>query len=118
MPRFAVPRHLLPHQVLSRQVLSRLLLLLALAVPLAQPSHAADLAGHSRLGAVFAEPVAPRRYAEPVVIAAQPLQVGPLSLPGYYGRLDSFQYNNYYGTSLIDIYGRLPYSCGLVGYCR
>ncbi len=45
---FAMPRQFLP-----RFVLPRLVLLLALA-PLAQPARAADLAGHSRLGAVFA----------------------------------------------------------------
>ncbi|ABD87369.1 hypothetical protein [Rhodopseudomonas palustris] len=108
MLRLAMPQFMLP----------RLVLLLALAMPLAQPAPAADLAGHSRLGAVFAEPVRPRRHAEPVVVEARDPQLGiALSLPGYYGKLNSFQYNNYYGTSLIDIYGRLPYSCGLVGYC-
>ncbi|HEY0330227.1 MAG TPA: hypothetical protein VGC77_14150 [Rhodopseudomonas sp.] len=96
----------------------RLVLLLALAMPLSTPADAADLAGHSRLGAVFAEPVAPRRHAAPVVVEARDPQLGiALSLPGYYGRLDSFQYNTYYGSSLIDIYGRLPYTCGLYGYC-
>jgi hypothetical protein len=78
-------------------------------------AHAADLP-QSRLGAVFAEPVKVRRGAVVVVVEA-PAPGIVLSLPGYYGRPNSFQYSNYYGTSPFEIYSRLPYACGLIGYC-
>ncbi len=38
-------------------------------------------------------------------------------VPGYYGRPGDFHYRNYYGTSLLTIYSRLPYACGFVGLC-
>lgn len=38
-------------------------------------------------------------------------------VPGYYGRPGSFHYRNYYGTSPLKIYSRLPYACGFVGLC-
>ncbi len=40
-----------------------------------------------------------------------------LKLPGYYGRPSDFEYRNYYGTSPVAIYSRLPYACGFVGLC-
>ena len=38
-------------------------------------------------------------------------------VPGYYGRPGDFHYRNYYGTSPLTIYSRLPYACGFVGLC-
>lgn len=88
------------------------------AVPGAAPAHAADLPAQSRLGAIFAEP-------GPAVVAVErrelPMpwpEIGvALSVPGYYGRITDFTYSNYYGTSPVTIYERLPYACGFYGYC-
>uniref|UniRef100_Q07QC8 Uncharacterized protein n=1 Tax=Rhodopseudomonas palustris (strain BisA53) TaxID=316055 RepID=Q07QC8_RHOP5 len=93
--------------------MSRLILVLLLATA-AVPVRAADLAAHSKIGRIFAEPVDVRRAKEPPPPQRYDLV---LSLPGYYGRPNSFMYTNYYGSSLVDIYGRLPYFCGLYGYC-
>jgi hypothetical protein len=38
-------------------------------------------------------------------------------VPGYYGGAGDFAYRNYYGTSPIAIFSRLPYACGFHGYC-
>ncbi len=46
-----------------------------------------------------------------------PLLPGSNTLPGYYGRFNSFNYRSYYGTSPTEIFGRLPYACGTYGYC-
>ena len=93
--------------------MSRLLIALSLVL-LALPARAADLPVRSKIGKIFAEP-------ETVVVVQKrsytPGQFPVLSLPGYYGRPNSFMYSNYYGSSLIDIYGRLPYACGVYGYC-
>lgn len=96
----------------------------ACLVLLGAPSaFAADLAAQSRLGAVFAEPPAratferhaPTDHHElrvvETVYALQP------RLPGYYGRPSDFEYRNYYGTSPVTIFSRLPYACGLIGLC-
>jgi hypothetical protein len=94
----------------------RLAMLSLSALLLAGPAHAADLAAHSKIGRIFAEPAAPVRVVV-VERRVEPMDFPVLSLPGYYGRPNSFRYTNDYGSSLIDIYGRLPYFCGLYGYC-
>lgn len=91
--------------------MSRLLIALSLVL-LALPVRAADLPVRSKIGKIFAQPDA---VVEQRTVT--PGQFPVLSLPGYYGRKNSFMYTNYYGSSLIDIYGRLPYACGLYGYC-
>lgn len=84
----------------------------------ASPALSADLgARHSRIGAIFAEPPARaariRVYEHP-----EPVFVGTaLKVPGYYGTPRDFEYRNYYGTSPLAIYSRLPYACGFVGLC-
>jgi len=84
----------------------------------ASPACAADLAAQSRLGAVFAEP--PVRVVRGEIV--EPLDGGavffvPPKVPGYYGRPDDFTYRNYYGTSPLAIFGRLPYACGFYAAC-
>jgi len=86
-----------------------------LILVLTSPLHAADLEGRSRLGAVFAAPVAPVVVVEE---APRALRAFPSpKVPGYYGSAGDFQYRNYYGTSPVTIFSRLPYACGFHGYC-
>jgi hypothetical protein len=94
-----------------------LVCLLTLSAPWAE---AADLARQSPLGAVFAE--RPAR----VIIRGEPQPPPPSDagfiayaprVPGYYGRPGDFAYRNYYGTSPVAIFTRLPYACGWYGLC-
>jgi hypothetical protein len=100
----------------------RILALLLLTTPAA----AADLAGHSRLGAVFAEPAPVGRRvvvvekekppAEPIVTYAPEVDI-PSIVHGYYGKPNSYYYRSYYGTRPETIFSRAPYGCGWYGYC-
>lgn len=81
---------------------------------------AADLGAYvpaqSRLGAVFAAPAPP-----PIAVVDEMPFVLPLipsrTLPGTYGHAGDFAYRNYYSTSPVAIFSRLPYACGIHGYC-
>jgi hypothetical protein len=91
------------------------------AMVAASRADAADLAARgvapSRLGAIFAD--APLRRDE-VLVAQRPSAVfvgTALKVPGYYGQPRDFEYRNYYGSSPIEIYSRLPYACGFVALC-
>lgn len=81
---------------------------------------AADLPAQTRLGAIFAEPVAPRVHAEYVteshIVYAPQVDVRRL-VNGYYGKPNSYFYSSYYGTPPDAIFGRPPYACGSYGYC-
>lgn len=87
---------------------------------------AADLAGHSRIGAVFADPVPrgrrvvvaerPKPKEEPIVTYAPEVDVASV-VHGYYGKPNSYYYRNYYGTRPEAIFSRAPYGCGWYGYC-
>jgi hypothetical protein len=87
---------------------------------------AADLASHSRLGAVFAEPVPQSRRTivvarekpveEPIVTYAPEVDI-PSIVHGYYGKPNSYYYRSYYGTRPETIFSRAPYGCGSYGYC-
>jgi len=47
-----------------------------------------------------------------------PLLLGSATLPGYYGSNHSYDDQGpYYGGPNIDYRFRLPYACGVVGYC-
>jgi hypothetical protein len=95
----------------------RLALACALWGIAAEPVAAADLRAApapSRLGAVFAAPAAAtlvETYEAPVLALPAP------RVPGYYGRAGDFAHRNYYGTSPVAIFSRLPYACGFHGYC-
>jgi hypothetical protein len=95
------------------------------ASTIATPADAADLAGHSRLGAVFAEPVPPRRIVvvererpveEPIVTYAPEVYI-PSLVHGYYGKPNSYYHRSYYGTRPETVFSRAPYGCGSYGYC-
>jgi hypothetical protein len=47
-----------------------------------------------------------------------PPVVGVASLPGYYGRPFDYEYQGgYYGGPELGYWNRLPYTCGVYGYC-
>ena len=104
-----------------------LLCVLALALG-TMNAHAADLSTQSRLGAIFAEPalgprvivVEPARDEAPI-IPFNLLPNPPWNRGNYnYGSSWSYYYPGpYYGGPYADAWdgGRLPYVCGLYGYC-
>jgi hypothetical protein len=92
-----------------------LLSIFAIAV-CAMPATAADLAAHSRLGALFVEKAEPRaeQRSDFVFLYAPQVDIPPF-VGGYYGKINSYHYAPYYGgTSYLM---RLPYACGWHGYC-
>ena len=55
-------------------------------------------------------------YIPPV--ARAPLLPGSSTLPGYYGSSHSYEYQGpYYGGQTLGYRDRLPYACGVYGYC-
>lgn len=43
---------------------------------------------------------------------------GSSALPGYYGRAFDYDYQGpYYGGPYVSYWNRLPYACGVYGYC-
>lgn len=95
----------------------------ALAVS-AMAADAADLPGQSRLGAVFAEPEAPAVVYRPARYEAPIIPYNLLPNPPwnrgnyYYGSSWSYYYPGpYYGGPYDTDGPRLPYVCGLYGYC-
>jgi hypothetical protein len=47
-----------------------------------------------------------------------PLLPGSAALPGYYGSTHSYEYQGpYYGGPNLSYWYRLPYACGVYGYC-
>ena len=52
----------------------------------------------------------------PLVVA--PLLPGSSTLPGYYGATYTYGYPGpYYGGPYVPYWDRLPYACGVYGYC-
>jgi len=106
--------------------MSRRIMLSALAVAItAINASAADLPTHSRLGAIFAEPVvAPRIVNQTAEREAPIIPYNLLPNPPwnrgnyYYGSSWSWYYPGpYYGGPYDTDGARLPYVCGLYGYC-
>jgi hypothetical protein len=47
-----------------------------------------------------------------------PLLPGSSTIPGYYGRAFDYDYQSpYYGGPYVGYWNRLPYACGVYGYC-
>ena len=47
-----------------------------------------------------------------------PVLLGSATLPGYYGLANSYDYPGpYYGGPEVSYWNRLPYACGVYGYC-
>ena len=58
----------------------------------------------------------PIPYIRP--LTRKPLLPGSSALPGYYGSSHSYDYQGpYYGGPYVDYWNRLPYACGVYGYC-
>ena len=54
-------------------------------------------------------------YAE---VAYIPRVIRTPLLPGYYGSIHSYEYQGpYYGGPYVPYWDRLPYACGVYGYC-
>jgi len=105
--------------------MSRRIMLSVFAIMVAGANaSAADLPVQSRLGAIFAEPAEmgtradrKREYSAPMI--AYNRLPNPIWARGgyYYGSPWSYDSGPYYrGASVFDG-GRLPYVCGLYGYC-
>jgi len=55
-------------------------------------------------------------YIPPLI--GTPLLPGSSTLPGYYGWPYSYDYQSpYYGGPYVNYWDRLPYACGVYGYC-
>ena len=54
----------------------------------------------------------------PILPPLTPVMPGSATLPGYYGSIHSYDYQGpYYGTPRLEYWNRLPYACGVYGYC-
>jgi hypothetical protein len=85
---------------------------------------AADLPPQSRLGKIFAEPTEARRYAvrsreyPAPIFAYNAFPNMPWASGGYYyGSPYHYYRREYYGGPYYGSGARLPYVCGLYGYC-
>jgi hypothetical protein len=110
---------------MPRRIMLSILVLAATALP----ARAADLAARqSELGAIFAEPAAEtpspqayrdREYSAPII--GYNLLPDPLWNRGVYNYGSSWSYyygGPYYGGPYVWSGFRLPYVCGLYGYCN
>ncbi|MDH2381774.1 hypothetical protein [Bradyrhizobium sp. CER78] len=69
---------------------------------------------------VVVEPVVIPLNSEPYIVfpPGEPLLPGSAALPGYYGDHRSYSYlGPYYGGAYVTYWDRLPYACGIYGYC-
>jgi hypothetical protein len=54
-------------------------------------------------------------YVQPLIRTLLPRSS---ALPGYYGSIHSYEYDSpYYGGPYVGYWDRLPYACGVYGYC-
>jgi hypothetical protein len=106
--------------------MARRIMLSAFALTVtAMTAAAADLPTQSRLGAIFAEPAEPyptfyrpREYSAPIIPFN--LLPNPPCNHGIYNYGSSWSYyypGPYYGGPYYTEGARLPYVCGLYGYC-
>ena len=107
----------------------RLALPFVLAIITAATAFGADLPSYDYRATVIRGEPPPARRAEPereasvsTFVWTTPLLPGSYTLPGYYGRpFDYFYQGSYYGGEYSNGYNtyfiRLPYACGVTGYC-
>ena len=66
--------------------------------------------------ALISPPYGPGSYI--ANLPGAPLLPGSSALPGYYGRAFDYDYRGpYYGGPYVPYWDRLPYACGVYGYC-
>ena len=97
----------------------RAIFILLFSIAAISPALAADLGAGGSIGEIFApEPIvkAPRRIEKKKIVVAPWVNNSP-RVPGYYGQAGDFYYTNYYGTSPLLIWGRLPYACKFYASC-
>ena len=101
-------------------MLSRITVAALAVVAATAAATAADLPAQTRLGTVFAEPIVPPPAGPLVKDLPMPfvpwLGTSP-RVAGLYGQPGDFYYTNYYGTSWLLIFSRMPYSCAFYGRC-
>jgi hypothetical protein len=118
--------------MIRSEVMLRWMMPFAVAIFAAGFAVAADLPSPDNgPGATVYRKVAPRyREAEvrveeepdvlftPYLPPHTPILPGSATLPGYYGSTHSYQYQGpYYGGPYVGYWDRLPYACGVYGYC-
>jgi hypothetical protein len=83
---------------------------------------------HSRTLPAYGRPVPPSDRDPDVLftpalptippLVRTPILPGSAILPGFYGSTHSYDYQGpYYGGPYVDYRDRLPYACGVYGYC-
>jgi len=103
-------------------------MMLLLTVATAGVASAADMPPrHSRSGPAYKAAPAPERDPDVLFTPAlptlpplvrTPILPGSAALPGYYGTTHSYDYQGpYYGGPYVGYRDRLPYACGVYGYC-
>jgi hypothetical protein len=109
--------------------MSRGLFWLSVTVLAFGSAHAADISEgyrkaphHGRLVAIEKEPdllfTPSQAFPQVHFPPHTPILLGSATLPGYYGSNHSYDYQGpYYGGENIDFRFRLPYACGVLGYC-
>jgi hypothetical protein len=106
----------------------RAMTLLLLTVATTGVAFGADMPPrHSRTGPAYGAPPLVERDPDvlftpslpPVPpLVRTPLLYGSAPLPGYYGSTHSYDYQGpYYGGPYVGFRDRLPYACGVLGYC-
>jgi hypothetical protein len=81
-----------------------------------RPPYGARLSVYENPAVLYAPVYADVPYIRPWI--GTPLLPGSSTLPGYYGSADTWDYQGpYYGGSYVGYWDRLPYACGVYGYC-
>jgi hypothetical protein len=106
------------------QMLRRMTLSVFVVALTGMTANAADMPAQSTIGAIFAEPSdiparADRSSAYSARVIGYTIANGLVARGGYnYGSPYSYFYNGpYYGGPYASDAPRLPYVCGLLGYC-
>jgi hypothetical protein len=82
----------------------------------ARPTYARRLYAYEARDVLFTPVYADAAYIPPLI--GTPLLPGSSILPGYYGAPYSYDYQGpYYGGPYVGYWDRLPYACGVYGYC-
>jgi hypothetical protein len=109
--------------MIRSDAMMRWTLTVLLTIASAGTAFGADLSSYRRPPppVYVAEPPSPVYVEDPALISppTTPILPGSSTLPGYYGRPFNYYYQgDYYGGGPYPGYfWRLPYACGVYGYC-